>query len=125
MTLYWSRYSGWEPQGGQRKAWRDLEPGDLIELRRKIWRVAEVRLTPVIDLDEHDRGQSEQERKAYKLGSEEDWQPYVTEIQREAREVLVNLYGSDVPGPDDPRAEVVMGSLPGRRSHARRRQRSR
>ena len=74
MSLFWSRYSGWEPQGGERKAWRDLEPGELIELGRKIWRVAEVRLTPVIDWDEDDRGQWEQERKAYKLGSEEDWQ---------------------------------------------------
>ena len=46
--------------------------------------------------------------------SDEDWQPYVTEIRREAREVLVNLYGGDVPGPDDPRAETATASLPGR-----------
>jgi len=73
VILSWGRYNGWEPQGGQRKAWRDLAPGDLIELQRKIWRVAEVRLVPAIDWDEHDREQWEKARRAYRLGSEEDW----------------------------------------------------
>lgn len=73
MSLFWGRYSGWEPQGGQCKAWKDLEPGDLIELRRKIWRVAEVRQVPVIDWDEDDRQKWEQESRAYKIGSEEEW----------------------------------------------------
>jgi hypothetical protein len=86
VSLFWSRVSGWEPQGGQRKAWRDLAAGDLIELRRKIWRVAEVRLTPVIDWDEDDRQAWEKERKAYKLSGEEDWR---------GRPVYLILYPAD------------------------------
>ena len=55
MSLFWSRYGTWEPQGGHRKEWRDLEPGDLIEADRKAWRITEVRAVPVADWDEHDR----------------------------------------------------------------------
>ena len=55
MSLYWGRCSRWEPQGGHRKEWRDLERGDLIQDDRKLWSVIEVRDVPVIDWDEHDR----------------------------------------------------------------------
>ena len=55
MSLFWGRYSGWEPQGGHRKPWKDLERGDLIEADRKAWRVVEVRPVPVADWDESDR----------------------------------------------------------------------
>src|SRR5215813_1642039 len=53
--LYWGRYNDWEPEGGQRKAWADLERGDLIQADRKLWSVVEVRPVPVIDWDEQDR----------------------------------------------------------------------
>lgn len=85
MSLLWGqRGDYWEPEGGERREWRDLQPGDLIQLRRKIWRVtAEVRAVPVIDWDEHDReyfrthcgpwdGKSIR-RKANNVTSEEDW----------------------------------------------------
>jgi hypothetical protein len=45
----------WEPQGGELREWRDLQPGDLIALRRKVWRVREVHPVPVTDWDEADR----------------------------------------------------------------------
>ena len=55
MTLFWSRYGDWEPQGGEHKAWLKLERGDLIQSDRKLWSVIEVRPVPVIDWDDHDR----------------------------------------------------------------------
>jgi hypothetical protein len=55
VSLFWSRYNTWEPQGGHHKPWKDLERGDLIEADRKAWRVIEVRPVPVVDWDEHDR----------------------------------------------------------------------
>lgn len=55
MSLFWSRYNTWEPQGGHSKPWKDLERGDLIEADRRAWRVIEVRPVPVVDWDEHDR----------------------------------------------------------------------
>lgn len=55
MSLFWGPNGEyWEPQGGERKAWRDLERGDLLVLERQVWRVREVRLVPVADWDEHD-----------------------------------------------------------------------
>lgn len=84
MSLFWSRYgSGWEPQGGQSKPWRDLEPGDLIEADRKAWRVVEVRDVPVADWEDQDRDHYEllkQQRGNAKfvplpgpVPSEEEW----------------------------------------------------
>ena len=55
MSLFWGRYCGWEPQGGHRKPWPDLQRGDLIEADRKAWRVIEVRPVPVADWEEQDR----------------------------------------------------------------------
>lgn len=56
MSLFWSRFgNSWEPEGGERRKWLDLQPGDLIEMRRKIWRVHEVSAMPVVDWDETDR----------------------------------------------------------------------
>lgn len=56
MSLFWGRDGDmWEPEGGERRPWRDLHPGDPLMSRREIWRVREVRPVPVIDWDEHDR----------------------------------------------------------------------
>ena len=55
MSLFWGRYCGWEPQGGERREWKDLTSGDLIEIDRKVWRIIEVRQVPVIDWDDDDR----------------------------------------------------------------------
>lgn len=53
MTLHWTGF-GWRPQGGEERQWRDLRPGDLIPLNRKIWSVAEVRDVPEADWDDAD-----------------------------------------------------------------------
>lgn len=84
MSLFWSRHDTWEPQGGQRKPWRDLQPGDLLALERRIWRVREVHPIPVIDWDEHDREYYDSHcrlhdgisirLKANKAASEEEWE---------------------------------------------------
>lgn len=56
MSVFWGyRDEMWEPQGGENKEWRDLQPGDLIVSDRKVWRVGEVRQVPLADWDEHDR----------------------------------------------------------------------
>lgn len=72
MSLFWGRRNDcWEPEGGERKEWRDLAPGDLITISRKVWRVREVRLVPVADWDEHDtRGFTSRLRDGE---SEEEW----------------------------------------------------
>lgn len=55
MSVFWGRDNNmWEPQGGECKPWRDLKPGDLLAIQRKIWCVREVRDVPVTDWDEHD-----------------------------------------------------------------------
>lgn len=56
MSLFWGRGLGWRPQGGGERDWKDLAPGDLIALDRRVWRVAEVRPVPVADWDDDDRG---------------------------------------------------------------------
>jgi hypothetical protein len=72
MSLFWSDYGDcWEPEGGGRREWRYLLPGDLVVFERKVQRVREVRPVPVIDWDEDDR-------EAYKTwnrdkAGEEDW----------------------------------------------------
>jgi hypothetical protein len=72
MSLYWGRRGdSWEPEGGERREWRDLQPGDLIVLRREVWAVREVRLVPVIDWDEQDRDCYQ--RRSEGGASEEDW----------------------------------------------------
>ena len=84
MSLFWSRYNTWEPQGGHHKPWKDLERGDLIEADRKAGRVIEVRPVPVIDWDEHDREYYEMPARQHRdpryvpmgrpaLPSEEEW----------------------------------------------------
>jgi hypothetical protein len=62
----------WRPQGGERRAWRDLVPGDRLELDREVWRVREVRLVPVADWDEGDQRGYQAINGARE--SEEDWQ---------------------------------------------------
>lgn len=63
MSVFWGRNGDmWEPQGGEHKEWRDLQPGDLIVSGRKVWAVREARLVPVIDWDEADRERYEAER---------------------------------------------------------------
>jgi hypothetical protein len=71
MSLFWSRHGTWEPEGGERREWRYLLPGDLVVFERKVWRVREVRPVPVVDWDEHDR-EGYQTRNWDKL-AEEDW----------------------------------------------------
>lgn len=73
MSLHWGRNGirGWEPQGGQQKPWKDLAPGDLIEMDRQAWRVREVRPVPVTDWDEDDR--EHWKRTPRKTGSAEEW----------------------------------------------------
>lgn len=56
MTVWGHHRSGWEPQGGERREWKDLAAGDLISLWRKVWRIVEVRPVPVADWDEDDQG---------------------------------------------------------------------
>lgn len=74
MSLYWGRRGdGWEPEGGERREWRDLGPGDLIVFQRKVWTVREARMVPVIDWDERDR--EVYERRGGNGAPEEDW-PY-------------------------------------------------
>lgn len=73
VSLSWNRHIGWEPQGGQRKPWCDLAPGDLIELRREVWRVLEVRPVPTVDWDEDDREHWEIDRDGWKISDEEQW----------------------------------------------------
>jgi hypothetical protein len=71
MSLFWGRYGdSWEPEGGERREWRDLQPDDLVVLGRKVWRVREVRPVPVIDWDKDDR---ERFRLTNKKVTEEDW----------------------------------------------------
>lgn len=63
MSVFWGRRGDmWEPQGGEHREWRDLQPGDLIVLRRKVQRVREVRPVPVIDWDAADRERYELEK---------------------------------------------------------------
>lgn len=73
MSLFWGRNGDcWEPEGGERRAWRDLQPGDLIVFERKVWRVREARPVPVIDWDEDDvRGHETRFRTGE---GPEDWQ---------------------------------------------------
>jgi hypothetical protein len=63
----------WEPEGGERREWRDLRPGDLIVLQRKVWNVREVRLVPVVDWDDQDR-EVYSRRHGGGGPAEEDWQ---------------------------------------------------
>lgn len=74
MSLFWGRHGDmWEPEGGEHREWRDLQPGDLVVSEREVWCVREARLVPVIDWDERDR---EGYRRLNGHGaSEEDW-PY-------------------------------------------------
>lgn len=76
MTLFWGRNGDmWQPQGGERRHWRDLKAGDLIAAERQVWCVREVRPVPVIDWDEHDReyyAAHGRHRGAAPI-SEEDW----------------------------------------------------
>jgi hypothetical protein len=56
MSLYWGSYGGtWEPEGGERRDWRDVKPGDLFAFGRQVWRVIENRPDPVTDWDDDDR----------------------------------------------------------------------
>lgn len=72
MGLYWGSYGGtWEPEGGQRRDWRDVKPGDLLALNREVWRVIENRPVPVIDWDDSDRERYEPFRQ--RGVSEEEW----------------------------------------------------
>lgn len=72
MSLFWSRYGdSWTPEGGEQREWRDLAPGDLIQLGRKVWRVRETRPVPVADWDEHDRQGYETRNRG--RAAEEDW----------------------------------------------------
>jgi hypothetical protein len=72
VSLFWGRDGNcWEPEGGERREWRDLQPGDLIVFGRKVWRVREVRPVPVADWDEDDvRGHETRFRTGE---SPEDW----------------------------------------------------
>jgi hypothetical protein len=72
MSLFWGRRGDcWEPEGGERREWRDLLPGDLVVFERKVWRVREVRPVPVVDWDDHDR-EGYRTLNRDKAG-EEDW----------------------------------------------------
>ena len=74
MSLFWGRNNDcWEPEGGERKEWRDLSPGDLVVNGRKVWRVREVRPVPVIDWDEHDNMRFAAHQKRVNPNAE-DWQ---------------------------------------------------
>jgi len=74
MSLFWGRNGDcWEPEGGERRAWGDLRPGDLVVLWRQVWAVREARLVPVIDWDEQDR---EVYRRRYGSGGTEEGWPY-------------------------------------------------
>lgn len=56
MSLFWGRHGDcWEPEGGERREWRDLLPGDLLQNGRQVWRVHEVRPVPVADWEDPDR----------------------------------------------------------------------
>lgn len=72
MSLFWGKRGDmWEPRGGERREWRHLLPGDLLELDRQAWRVREARPVPAIDWDGDDRQayQSINRERA----AEEDW----------------------------------------------------
>ena len=74
MSLFWGRRGdSWEPEGGERREWRNLQPGDLVVFSRAVWRVREVRPVPVADWDEHDR-EGYQRRLNRDGAAEEDWQ---------------------------------------------------
>lgn len=74
MSVFWGRRGDmWEPQGGELKQWRDLQPGDLIVSSRKVWAVREVRPVPVIDWDERDR---EEYRQRNRPGVAEEFWPH-------------------------------------------------
>ena len=73
MTLSW-RHGGdyWEPEGGERRPWRDLAAGDLLALKRQVWRVHAVRPVPVADWEDCDRQAFESCARRGE-SSEEDW----------------------------------------------------
>jgi hypothetical protein len=72
MSLFWGRDGNcWEPEGGERREWRDVGPGDLLAFDREIWRVIETRPVPVIDWDDEDRRAFEGFRR--RGVAEEDW----------------------------------------------------
>ena len=72
MSLYWGSYGGtWEPEGGERRDWRDVGPGDLLAFDREVWRVIENRPVPVVDWDDDDRERFEAWRR--KGVTEEEW----------------------------------------------------
>lgn len=81
VSVFWGpRGNMWEPQGGERKEWRELQPGDLVVNGRKVWVIREVRLVPLPDWDERDR-EGYAQRDGYRRGrglpgaTEEEW-PY-------------------------------------------------
>jgi hypothetical protein len=72
VTLLWGRHGDmWEPDGGERRDWRDVGAGDLLVFDREVWRVTETRPVPVVDWDEHDRGYFEPFRR--QGVTEEEW----------------------------------------------------
>lgn len=74
MSVFWGRRGDmWEPQGGELKQWRDLQPGDLIVNHRKVWAVREVRPVPVVDWDDRDR---EEYRARNRPGVAEEFWPH-------------------------------------------------
>jgi hypothetical protein len=76
MSLYWGSYGGtWEPEGGERRDWRDVGPGDLLALGREVWRVIESRPVPVIDWGEDDREHFEPFRRKGVTGEEWRFRP--------------------------------------------------
>jgi hypothetical protein len=76
MSTFWgSDGDMWEPEGGERREWRDLRDGDLIATYRAVWRVREVRPVPVPDWEDRDRERYEYARRLTRNppASEEEW----------------------------------------------------
>lgn len=72
MSLFWDGGGEWwEPEGGERRDWRDVGPGDLLAFDRQVWQVIESRPVPVIDWDNRDRLHFEDWKK--KGVTEEEW----------------------------------------------------
>lgn len=73
MNLHW-RLGGeyWQPEGGERRHWRDVQAGDLLIIGREVWRVIENRPDPAADWDEEDRRHFEPFKR--QGASEEEWQ---------------------------------------------------
>jgi hypothetical protein len=76
VSTFWGHDgNGWEPEGGERRDWKDLHDGDLIAFNREVWRVREVRPVPVADWEDPDRERYAMVRRIMRNApaTEEDW----------------------------------------------------